>query len=124
MKYTDFEKMVKQQGNQCAVSLMSSAIMEVQVPGATPSVLNNTSDEVTNALLDAFDVTTKAELCVKLNEIGKQSGIPVIKLVFNSSTSRCGTIVRCIETTVTNDGVAFVMSINWIYNSNSKTITL
>lgn len=124
MKYTDFEKMVKQQGTQCAANLMSSAIMEVQVPGDAPTILNNTSNEVTNALLDAFDVTTKAELCVKLNEIGKQSGIPVIKLVYNSSTSRCGTIVRCIETTVTAAGAASAMSINWIYNGNSKTITL
>lgn len=124
MKYTDFEKTVKQQGTQCAVGLMSSAIMEVQVPGAAPTVLNNTSDEVTNALLDAFDVTTKAELCVKLNEIGEQSGIPVIELVFNSSTSRCSAIVCCIETTITSAGAASAMSINWIYDSNSKTLTL
>lgn len=124
MKYTDFEKLIKQQGTQCAANLMTSAIMEVNVPGAAPTVLNNASDEVTNALLDAFDVTSKAELCVKLNEVGKNSGIPVIKLVYNSAVSRCGTIVRCIETTVTSAGAASAMSINWIYNSNSKTITL
>lgn len=124
MKYTDFEKLVKQQGNQCAINLMSSAIMEVEVSGNSPSVLNNTSNEVTQALLDAFGVMSKQELCIKLNEIGKDSGIPVIKLVYNSATSRCGTIVRCIETTVTTEGAASAMSINWIYNSNSKTITL